>query len=91
MLGEEHPDTLTAMANLAFTRMGLNQNDLAIELMSRSANLCPRVLGNNHPVCVSRHDQIAIWSGTAESNKEYNNGDSEEDVHSSEDGGIDLR
>jgi hypothetical protein len=35
VLGKEHPDTLTAVANLAHTKGNLRQNDVAIDLMTR--------------------------------------------------------
>jgi len=62
MLGEEHPDTLTAMANLAHTKGDLGQNDLAIDLMGRSATVSSRILGYDHTDYRSRHEQVASWS-----------------------------
>lgn len=35
VLGEEHPNTLTSMANLAFTWKGYGQDAKAIELMEK--------------------------------------------------------
>jgi hypothetical protein len=35
VLGEEHPDTLTAVANLAHTKGNLRRNEVAIDVMTR--------------------------------------------------------
>jgi hypothetical protein len=62
VLGEEHPDTITAMANLAYTNRDLGQIDVAVDLMIQSATASSRVLGDDHPDCKSRHEQVALWS-----------------------------
>lgn len=36
VLGEEHPDTLTAIANLAHAKKSLGQDEIAVDLMKRS-------------------------------------------------------
>jgi hypothetical protein len=61
VLGEEHPDTLAAIANLAYTKRDLGQNDVAIDLMTQSATASSRVLGDDHPDYRSRHEQVALW------------------------------
>jgi hypothetical protein len=49
VLGEEHPDTLTSMNNLAITWKQQSRDEEAIKLMSKCVQLRTRVLGADHP------------------------------------------
>jgi hypothetical protein len=53
VLGDEHPDTLTSMANLAFTWKAQGQSAEAIDLLRQSVQLRQHVLGDNHPNILS--------------------------------------
>ena len=77
-LGEEHPDTIMAMANLAYTKRGLGQNDLAIDLMARSATVSSRVLGHDHSDSEIRNKQAALWS-SVNIDEDENGGDGDSD------------
>ena len=48
LLGEEHPQTLTSMVNLAFTLEGQGRAIEAISLMERCFQLRKQVLGPGH-------------------------------------------
>ena len=50
VLGEEHPDTLTSMANLALTCLDQGRWKQAEELDVRVMETRKRVLGEEHPV-----------------------------------------
>jgi Tetratricopeptide repeat len=45
MLGEEHPETLTSMNNLAFTLKEQGRKGEAIKLMAECVQLCNQALG----------------------------------------------
>lgn len=49
VLGEEHSDTLTMMANLAFTLKSRSRNKEAISLIKRCFKLRKEVLSPRHP------------------------------------------
>ena len=49
VLGEEHPETLTTLANLALTCKALGMYEKAIEMQRRELDLVTRVLGDEHP------------------------------------------
>jgi hypothetical protein len=49
VLGEEHPDTLTSMANLALTYRSQGRWKDAISLMEACFQLRKRILGGYHP------------------------------------------
>ena len=88
VLGEEHPDTIMAMANLAYTKRDLGQNDVAVDLMTRSATASSTILGHNHPDYRSRYEQATLWSRTSSDHDGYDDWDTDEPVHSDDDGGI---
>jgi hypothetical protein len=88
VLGEEHPDTITAIANLAYTKRDLGQNAVAIDLMTQSATASSRVLGNDHPDCRSRHEQATLWSSVTSDDDGDDNRDTDEPIHSDDDGGV---
>ena len=60
-LGEEHPDTLTSMNNLAFTMEGLDRKLEATKLMDECIQLRNRVLGSEHPHALSSAAALAEW------------------------------
>jgi tetratricopeptide (TPR) repeat protein len=88
VLGEEHPDTISAMANLAYTKRDLGQNGVAIDLMTQSATASSRVLGYDHPDCRSRYEQATLWSRTSSDHDGDDDWDTDEPVHSDDDGSI---
>ncbi|KAL9026743.1 MAG: hypothetical protein Q9196_004638 [Gyalolechia fulgens] len=49
VLGEEHPDTLSSMANLAATYRNQGRWKEAEELQAKELKICSRVLGEEHP------------------------------------------
>ncbi|KAF2787606.1 hypothetical protein K505DRAFT_257322, partial [Melanomma pulvis-pyrius CBS 109.77] len=49
VLGEEHPDTLSSIANLAYTWKSQSRNEEAILLMEKCVKLQKRILGYHHP------------------------------------------
>ena len=65
-LGEEHPSTLTSMANLADTLRGIDRTDDATELMKRSALLSSSTLGHGHPDTLHRYQQVDEWTGKSD-------------------------
>jgi len=61
VLGQEHLDTLTSMANLAFT---WNSNDRRLEgirLLKECIQLQTRILGAHHPDTMSSQETLLIW------------------------------
>ena len=61
VLREEHPNTLTSMANLAFTVKGQGRNEEAIKVMAECVQLQIRVLGAEHPNMLSWSATLAEW------------------------------
>ncbi|KAF2022756.1 hypothetical protein EK21DRAFT_82486, partial [Setomelanomma holmii] len=61
VLGKEHPDTLTSMANLAFTLKSLSRNQEALSLIETCFQLCKNVLGEQHPHTKSVHATLGRW------------------------------
>jgi hypothetical protein len=53
VLGEKHPDTITAMANLAATWRQQGQSDEVEQLQAQVVELWKSVLGNKHPHTVA--------------------------------------
>ena len=64
MLKEEHPDTLTSMANLAVTYRSQGRWDEAIELIQVVVNLRTKIIGVNHPDTLDAVDLLDEWSST---------------------------
>jgi hypothetical protein len=60
-LGADHPNTLTSMANLAFTWEAQNRNVEAIVLMRQCVQQCQRVLKASHPDLVSSLSVLEQW------------------------------
>ena len=61
VLGEEHPDTLTSMANLAFTWKEMGRNGDALSLLQTCSNLRQQVLGVGHPYTMSTLLTLNAW------------------------------
>ena len=61
VLGEEHPDTLTNMNNLAFTLRGQGSLSRAISLMEDCCKLQTPVLGPQHPYTISSRENLTTW------------------------------
>jgi len=61
VLGPEHPDTLTAMNNLAFTLKGRGHNAEAIKLMEERVRLGALVLGAGHPDILYSSAALIEW------------------------------
>ncbi|KAF1952875.1 hypothetical protein CC80DRAFT_495015 [Byssothecium circinans] len=61
ILGNEHPDTLTAMGNLAFMFKSQSRNKEAILLIEACFQLRKRVLGHHHPHTESSLESLNKW------------------------------
>ena len=61
-LGDEHPDTLTSMNNLAFTYVAMDGKDEAIRLMKITVRLRKNFLGRDHPYTKSSVSALASWT-----------------------------
>ena len=59
MLGEEHPDTLISMGNLASTYMNQGRWKEAEELQAQELEICSRVLGEEHPDTLTSMGNLA--------------------------------
>ncbi|KAI5788781.1 hypothetical protein FPQ18DRAFT_262248 [Pyronema domesticum] len=66
VLGDEHPDILISMSNLAHVLMNLSRTVEAIEMMQRAARLQNKVLGAEHRSTKGSYQTFAEW--TAEHN-----------------------
>jgi len=60
MLGEEHPDTLTSMANLALTYRKQGRWKEAEELNMQVMETSIRVLGEEHPSTLTSMANLAL-------------------------------
>jgi hypothetical protein len=64
VLGQEHPDTLTSMANLASTYRDQGRWKEAEELQATELEISSRVLGQEHPGTLTSMANLAfIWKG----------------------------
>ncbi|KAH7146807.1 hypothetical protein B0J13DRAFT_552726 [Dactylonectria estremocensis] len=61
VLGEEHPSTLTSMANLAITWKDQGRFRDALALMRNCVALREQVLGIDHPDAASSSAALAKW------------------------------
>lgn len=71
VLGEEHPDTLTSMANLAFTLKSQICYEEAISLIENFFELQKRILGPEHPDTESSLQALHEWKNEANEHEEY--------------------
>jgi hypothetical protein len=64
VLGEEHPDMLSSMANLASTYRNQGRWKEAEELQAKEFTMCTRALGPRHPdTLISMGNLACIWKG----------------------------
>ncbi|KAB8235186.1 uncharacterized protein BDW43DRAFT_299123 [Aspergillus alliaceus] len=61
VLGAEHPDTLTIMASLAYTRKSQGKLQDASALMAKCSELRIKVLGPDHPDSKSSTSALGNW------------------------------
>jgi hypothetical protein len=61
VLGEEHPDTLTIMHNLALTWKGQGHDMKAAKLMEDCVRLRTQVLGAHHPDTLATSATLDEW------------------------------
>jgi hypothetical protein len=61
VLGDEHPDTLHSMHNLAFTLQSQARRKEAFALMERCSRLREQVLGEQHPDTQSSLSTLSGW------------------------------
>jgi hypothetical protein len=62
MLGDEHPSTLTSMANLAFTLQFQARHEKALALMKTCSQLRQLILGEQHRDTQTSLDALSDWS-----------------------------
>jgi hypothetical protein len=62
VLGKEHPDTLTSMANLARMWKSQGRDREAIALMRQAEGLQKEVLGVNHPHTMNSSKALRKWA-----------------------------
>ena len=60
-LGEDHPSTLTSMANLAFTWKSSARNAEAINLLRECLTKQEQTLGQNHPTTLYNSEILLEW------------------------------
>ncbi|KAL2847247.1 hypothetical protein BJY01DRAFT_212762 [Aspergillus pseudoustus] len=63
VLGAEHPDTLTSMANLAYTWKSQGRVLEALALLKESCRLRHKVLGPDHPSTREAVNALDDWQG----------------------------
>jgi hypothetical protein len=61
VLGEEHPDTLASINNLAFTLKEQGRDEEAIQLMDECVRLRTHALGSHHPHTISSSEALDGW------------------------------
>jgi hypothetical protein len=61
VLGNEHPDTLTSMNNLAFTLKSQNRDEEALSLLVTCFQLHKQVLDEQHPHTKSSLATLDVW------------------------------
>ncbi|KAJ5140331.1 hypothetical protein N7448_003739 [Penicillium atrosanguineum] len=60
-LGEDHPDTLSSMANLAFTWKSSGNDAEAVKLLRDCLVKQQQTLGQNHPDTLSTSEALLEW------------------------------
>ena len=73
VLGNEHPDTLTRMANLAFTLKDKGLIRKAVSLIESCYKLRVLVLGSQHHDCILSYETLTTWSLEVTKLSEQNN------------------
>jgi len=61
VLGEKHPDTLTSIANLAFTWKSQKRDVEDLELMKACLLLRKQKLGAEYPDTISSIEALSEW------------------------------
>jgi len=61
VLGEEHPNTLASMGNLAFTWKGLSRDKEALKLIEECVIMQTMAIGTNHPDTLSSRIVLLGW------------------------------
>ena len=61
LLGDEHPDTLTSMHNLAHTLHSQDRREEALTMMERCFQSRQRILGSQHPYTRSSLKALSGW------------------------------
>lgn len=61
VLGIEHSDTLTSMANLAYALNSQGQYQEAIEMLGSVTELRRKVLGSSHPSTITSLNMLKPW------------------------------
>ena len=61
VLGQEHPDTLTSMANLAHTLHSIGRMDDAITMMTDAVTYLTSKLGVHHPDTIQSQLTLGAW------------------------------
>ncbi|KAL4989577.1 purine and uridine phosphorylase [Aspergillus falconensis] len=74
MLGAKHPDTLTSMANLAYTWKSQGRLPDALALLEACCRLSHEVLGQDHPHTRRFVDAFDDWQGDIKTSCTRNNG-----------------
>ena len=69
ILGEEHPDTLTTLNNLATTYYQLGDLEKAAEMFEKVYSLFCKILGEEHPDTLSVQNNLAYILGMLFLNK----------------------
>ncbi|KAJ6050177.1 hypothetical protein N7444_006893 [Penicillium canescens] len=64
-LGEDHPSTLTSMANLAFAWKSSGQDAEAINLLRNCLAKQKQTLGLNHPEILANSEALVKWEMSA--------------------------
>ncbi|MGY3521157.1 tetratricopeptide repeat protein, partial [Micromonospora sp. PTRAS2] len=59
VLGNDHPDTLTSVNNLAYAYQAAGDLGRAISLFEQALTDCRRVLGNDHPQTLTSVNNLA--------------------------------
>lgn len=59
-IGEDHPDTISAMRNLAISYRKTGQYQIALTLSKKAADLRTKILGEEHPSTVNDMVNLAI-------------------------------
>ena len=60
LFGEEHPDTIFAMGNLAYTYQSLGKYADAVKLKIKILDLKNKLLGEEHPDAINAMENLAI-------------------------------
>ena len=63
VLGEEHPDTLRSMNNLAITPYYMDDRDGAVRLLRKCLDGRIKKLGEEHPDTISTRKSLKVVEG----------------------------